>query len=116
MKQVRSFVINRGEWLRGSLNSLLLCEGSKKMCCLGIYLKSCGIEDSVLAGAGSPIDIFKAAPLPRWLISENKEWNSRLVSSLIDANDDEHASEAQREERIIELFAKEGITVTFKGE
>ena len=127
LKNIKSFVIDRKIWARGRMldesggskvNSLLRIDD--KMCCLGIYLKACGVPNKDLLQVGDPENLdLPLKMLPKWLLEEvdiEGYENSKLVSDLIDANDATSCKEATREVKVAKLFAKTGIKVTFKGE
>jgi hypothetical protein len=111
------FVIKRSNWLRGegSDDSYLLRESDGKMCCLGFYLESLGCPLELLDGAQGPSDVpIKVRPKKgKWLINDDPSLCSIECNELIKAND-EAGDDGVREEEIIRLFAKEGITVKFE--
>lgn len=96
--------------------SKLLRPSDGKMCCLGSYLLACGVTKEQIEGRESPDDIdslpetagwtVEPAPVIRKLFSDDCE-------RLMRVNDVRNVDEKYREERVIELFAKQGITVEF---
>ena len=110
-------VIDRKVWLRGEggEKSLLLRPEDGKMCCLGIYLKQCGMPDSLLRGRANPTQLTTA---PTWLRAAGQFGGFTETAEcrfLILQNDDERISEPAREQRIAEGFAKAGVSVRFEG-
>jgi len=108
-------VIDRSLWLRGegSQHSRLLRKRDDKMCCLGFYLESCGTERKAMVEKSAPWQLgVNLAPEARWLRGTTGD-NSRDASNLIDTNDDTEMPADLREERIVHLFAKQGISVEF---
>lgn len=109
-----TLVIDRRIWLRGEAESCLLRRDGK-MCCIGIYLKACGIPDTSLVGLGSPFHARNAV-VPEWLLDRESWSNSHLALILIQSNDDQSLGEAEREERIASYFSSAGVTVVFAGD
>lgn len=129
-------IIDRSKWLRGEgeTASKLLRERDGKMCCLGFYLLSCGLEPDMIQGRGTPGAVYKyrelypeehqGEPVPAWTYEyhndEDEYYNTFIVRDLIRANDewvdDLIGGEKGREERITALFATQGIEVEFIGE
>ena len=129
--------INRQDWIRGDqrygMFSALLRASDQKMCCLGFYLRSCGIEE--MADYSSPghlhsnyTDEQRASnPIPEWLLqsasnftfdrneSQDGRNNTLDCQRLMDINDspDPELTEEQREKEIKELFLLHGVKVTF---
>lgn len=117
MKEIKKFTIDRKIWLRGegTDKSKLLRSSDGKMCCLGIYLKKCGVKPTLLNNLASPRQV--GIPIPNWLLNTRGE-NSMLVDSLMEENDRELVTEKMmnlKEREIRGLFKEAGIKVTFKG-
>lgn len=119
-------VIDRRVWLRGEggEGSYLLRESDGKRCCLGIYLKSLGVSDELLANQEYPVCIpSEFIPVEAlWLVTDDGQ-NSALVDDLTYLNDgiisERHAfgcstkTEEDRERRIAEHFLRMGVEVEF---
>lgn len=111
--------INRKVWLRGegSLSSRLLRSRDGKRCCLGIALGDAGVPDEALCEMRAPGEVvMQGTSLPdkfRWLIDDKFLWHSETTTLLMSANDYEGYTEQEREQRVSELFAKEGVEVEF---
>lgn len=120
---MQNLVIDKSIWLRGEGNekSFLLRSADNKMCCVGIYMKSCGFTTKELKDNGAVEDVegyitydTKGDPEKRFKQAKcNWLQNRSTVSDLYETNDNEEISEAEREEQIIEGFAKNGVKVTF---
>lgn len=119
---VTEFVIKRSEWLHGetSRNSYLYRSTDQKRCCVGSYLKACGVPDRVMMNRGGAIsDINTLTPLVEavapWLVNSSYgvKQNSDYAHRLYSLNDGTLVDEGDREELITEAFAKQGIKVTF---
>jgi len=111
---VGEFTIDRKEWLRGEgvYQSYLLRARDGKRCCVGIYLKACGMSDEELSGVTGANEKPVCDLLPQeagWLL------NWELLGHLYVDNDERSTSESEREERIAEGFARNGIKVNFIG-
>lgn len=122
-KNVKNFVINRGKWLTADiqmtygLDSQLRDEGSGLCCCLGIYLKSCGISDHRLNGKCLPSNVPSARKLT-WLYTGAKDdgFDTYVQNIIADANDSCELRPRQREQQIARLFRMFGnIRVRFSG-
>jgi len=140
MKKQEELVINRQTWLRGTGGAISrLYREDGKRCCLGFYCKNHGISDELLEDQPSLYDVqqnFHEAMIPNevmWLLDFSREnttnhfdANSKIARLLMEANDaifrkgnnwndkfGVRITEAEREAKIIELFAKQGIVVRF---
>lgn len=121
-------VISRKRWIRGGDGmSYLLRDTDKKMCCLGFYLRSCGVRPSKLTDRESPREVTNAKgdvvmpPNAAWLVTKTGA-DSRTCLALMRINDDddddpfaadETKREAKREAKIARIFAKHDVRVTF---
>jgi hypothetical protein len=106
--------INRHTWLRGRQGSVLLRPRDQKRCCLGQCLGDAGVPDSILENRSTPGSIERRI-VPdawRWLL-DNCDYNSTACLDLMDANDALSPTEEERETRLIELFARNGVQVEF---
>ena len=100
------------------------------MCCLGVYLEACGFKKDDMKYICTPKRLPDINHLPLWLKSYDgkcKEDASNLMSvndeSIIDTETYEHyklenrlsvyhhTSEEEREEKVVALFKKNGVTV-----
>lgn len=120
------FEIDRETWHRGqgSNTSQLLLENGNK-CCLGFYLKACGISDLVIYNKGTPKMVAnelensdEQSKIPSWLLipADRKRHyiNSDSCRALINYNDVSSTTDEEKEAKIKEVFAANGVTVTFK--
>lgn len=125
------FTIDRARWLRGDENPYLLRASDGKMCCLGFFLRSCGLSDDELRDHSEPQHPFEegrpdeipnaAAFLVESEEADEDEWGEPSfdygptddASDLMTANDDPEVTEAERERRVARLFAKHGHEVDF---
>ena len=109
--------INRKRWFRGkgSEESKLLRAEDRKMCCLGFYLRACGVSVRGLTDETLPSDMLEDVPKKaRWLLKKTNEFeNSSDCQYLIDQNDTEELNELTREKRIAARFQKHGVDVEF---
>lgn len=135
---VKSFIIDRTNWLRGegSKASRLLRPTDEKMCCVGIYLKACGVprdqlldtaavESRRLVSGGLSLDSVSDTKLAIPILPEGASWlrddfkhcsgPTPAASALYSMNDYQASDmpERYREEGIRNLFAKQGVEVTF---
>lgn len=109
--------IDRSQWLRGegAARSYLLRRADQKMCCLGFYLRSCGLGADLIEGECYPSDLGNALPEKALWLGKTppgtgaKTWSSFLAST----NDDQFILASEREERIVQGFAEQGIEVSF---
>lgn len=120
------FEIDRETWHRGqgsNASSLLLPNG--KRCCLGFYLKACSIPDLAMYWRGTPMKVFndlgpgeEQSKIPSWLLSPasriDNSINSGACRALIYYNDVSSTTDEEKEAKIKEVFAANGVTVTFK--
>jgi hypothetical protein len=109
---IKELIIDRARW---GQSALLNKDGT--MCCLGFLSKACGVHDEVM------LDV--AFPRFDWInkYNINKEFVFLFPSlSLGDPemaakiNDDNSISKSEKETKLIELFAKNNINLSFIGE
>ena len=114
------FTIDRETWRRGDRGlglTLLLNPEDNTKCCLGFYASSCGLADEDIEERAVPISI------PTNIIPNEMHWlltstdfhrdHSEECGQLLAANDSGDIPETERESKIAEVFAKQGITVKF---
>lgn len=116
-------VIDRSRWLRmtpdadeGYQPVLLNEEGH--MCCLGFCLAAAGVGERRLIGKAYPNAVYIKTPLPksvRFLVQPYDK-GFKTESLFTSINDDEKLTEAERESRLTEEFARRGVDVTFVDE
>jgi hypothetical protein len=122
------FTIDRSKWLRGEgqENSYLLRERDGKMCCLGMFGLACGLETEQIKEIAAPCLVpTDGGPAASFWVKKNaaasflfdeEDENSRACGELMSINDALEIDREAREEKIVEIFAKNGITVEFVGE
>lgn len=134
-----NLTISRKVWWRGETSKLLgtACgeTTSRKQCCVGIYLSALGAPDSELFDIGGAQQVSRHG-LPKealWLVRESPLEPRRggepsleprrgvcyrdptvEAGSLYGINDNKDLSEEDRETKIKERFARQGVTVTFE--
>lgn len=118
MTPVTEFVISRKKWLRGegASASALYRREDRKQCCVGIYLSACGVDNETLS-KGSAARLLGLSELPKWLTETNDgmiQDRFSVIGSLYATNDDRGTPDPDRESRIAELFARNGVTVSFE--
>jgi hypothetical protein len=111
-------VIDRKIWLRGegSANSRLLRQSDEKLCCVGIFGRAIDIPDDILKGQGSvrACSLSSRNQWPEWTTASPEQPNkSHDIYALYNWNDLMGVNEKEREEKIIELFAKHDVQVEF---
>lgn len=120
---MQTLVIDRNIWGRGggSGRGRLLNPITERMCCLGIYIQSFGIDKKYLHDKESPTNLDRAcvkelrkkAP---WMFLRDafrRNVTSDLAAEMMAVNDDHHYEEDEREEEIKSLFYQAGVEVTF---
>ena len=106
-------------WLRGEGpdESYLYRTKDKKQCCVGIYLRHCGMKVKDLKGQPGAEDVACNGdnPLPSkasWLV-DGGSLNTIEASSLYSINDAVDMSETERKKQVKAQFAEVGIKVKF---
>ena len=132
---VKSFVVDRETWYRGKgAGKSCLLNTNGKLCCLGFYARSCGVEDRLMRNIGDPNNLVemldgektifdikvnhvnrKANVLWETKLVHNKK-NSDICNKLMTVNDSETFDTFEREKKLTALFKKIGIKVKFVGE
>lgn len=105
------FVLDRSRWFRGdSQGSMLLRSWDWKMCCLGLFLESCGVPVEKLRNVHLPSYVnFPLPPKAKWTCSADITYPEGIVHT----NDSTTMKEEDREKRLIALFALQGVELTF---
>jgi len=133
------FTVYRDKWLRGGKNGIgetadaYLLDSKGCRCCLGFLGSVLGTPDLDMRGTGQP-DELEDKRWPESLVCREPDPDSldedgepfpdeppppllfgctKVLSDLMDVNDRESLTDAQRETRITELFASVDIDVTF---
>jgi hypothetical protein len=108
---IKKLIIDRARW---GQSALLNKDGT--MCCLGFLSKACGVHDEVMLGVAFPrFDWIKEYNI-------NKEFGDRagvyggVAGEASKINDDNSISKSEKETKLIELFAKNNINLSFIGE
>lgn len=107
------FTIKRSKWLRGEDgDSFLLRSTDGKMCCLGQIANQCRVAKAHLKDRGTPAQVGTsiAGKIKDFVMEGN---NTPLSYDAMKINDDEEITDKVREKRLISLFKKHGITLTF---
>lgn len=110
---ITEFTIKRSEWLHGegAVRSYLLRREDGKKCCLGFYSLACGLEIANIAGSSTPLSIANLPAEMKWLMKD--PGRSEVARKLMARNDRRDLNEEARERGIADLFASQGIKVTF---
>lgn len=105
MPPVKELVIDRARWGQGKLKRF----DNGKMCCLGFLSLACGVPEARI--------LNKAFPCSTWAeeYGVNKEFVDRAEPAA-GINDSTTKSYTQKEFELIDLFADNGITLSFIGE
>lgn len=139
IEHVTEFDLSRKVWIRNEQHSRLVRKRDGKMCCLGVYLKACGFEEDDMEEVCTPKGMAPHLldKLPPWLAKNHDAAGVATVKippldiTIMNVNDESildassygrfkakgwllyyhHADENEREEKIINLFKKNGVTV-----
>lgn len=119
---IKSFVVERKRWLRGRPEAgfSFLLDSANRRCCLGFYASACGVTDEMLLAWSNP-GVLKDVigdNYPEqmgWLIESRagKTIPSKAGYALMEMNDDSLLGDDDKEKRVREGFAKQGIEVQF---
>ena len=133
---MHKLVIDRSKWACGVLfgQSMLYNTYTERMCCLGHYLVSLGLDKEELENKLNPYELItdkekfdKLKDKMKNLIQENKKYDKRTFSSNSVArnvkwanqamiiNDDYTVPQEEREESLINEFAKIDVELSFTG-
>lgn len=123
---MKEFVIDRSVWARGKPDgTACLLREDGKMCCLGIYLRALGMKPHQILGKAYPSAVRQQRPTAptAWLDETSPvrlllDWDGPHTWQTVLAytNDDAKIEDADREKRIRDGFAANGIAVSFVGE
>jgi hypothetical protein len=111
-----TFTVHRSTWYRGhfgqqdSSSKLLRPDGQR--CCIGFVGQQCGIPDGQLLDRGTVAvcDIDSYMKFPGWMRSELEPSE---IENAYNTNDHSQITDAEREEELIEIFARNGDTLVF---
>lgn len=123
---LKTLTVKRSEWARGDINgpSSLVNEIDKK-CCLGFFMKKCGVSYKKMKLCPTPNDVeykneilFKKVPQLVSFVREDEESrcplrNTNFCDVAMIINDDKRINEETRENRLIELFKNHNIKLKF---
>lgn len=104
---IDKFTVIRSKWGQGRL---LTNDG--KMCCLGFLSKACGYSDKDLGTRSFPNSYWDRIP-DKFRYAATAAYHARLATVAAQINDLD-APLAEKEAKLITLFAKNGITLTFE--
>lgn len=109
------FTIIRSKWFRGLGSfgsSLLRVDGT--MCCLGQVARQCGVKNEEMRGTGSPegLDNSVRPLLPAFLLAGDGR-NSDVCRRMMEINDSLDLGDDEREQKLTEIAAANGITLHF---
>lgn len=118
------FTINVENWLRGTGEDMSFLHRSQdgKECCVGQYLRACGMPVEAINNikAGRQIIVGRNSALPpqaRWLVNREGIWHdTEDATELYSCNDDQIMSEQFRRKEIVRLFGLNGVQVKFSDE
>lgn len=115
--RIKTLTIKRSEWGRGPFTlsgggprRLLNLEGFK--CCLGFFSLACGVPAKEILGASGPDNLKKddQEKIPQLVFLEE---HTALTIEAVKINDDPFIEEAEREQKLSELFRKKGVKLKF---
>jgi len=119
---MKQLLIDRNKWCRGKINNnhgTALLDDGGMMCCLGFYCKQIdGMEDKDIHEIAVPAQIGKTLveKLSILVDDEYEEENNDFSDTAININDNMSISEEDRENRLKEHFASNGIEIKFTGD
>lgn len=114
------FTIDRSKWRSGlsyryatGKGATLLLNTEGFMCCLGQCMEQEGIRKRLLLNTGAPRELRVES-----IFIDEKGANSLIANEAIGINDDNEPMKTvqEKEESLIELFAKHGHEIEFVGE
>lgn len=113
---MKELIINLKKWYRGkgSDNSRLrLSDG--RQCCLGFYLRACGVRAQNIESHATPGAVSHQVPdEARWLLGNQFKEHSNDCQALMNFNDREDVSESVRRQQIVDIFRRHDVVVKFK--
>lgn len=113
-QQAKQFTVVRKLWARGDLQTnILLRTESGKQCCLGFFARACGYKAREITGQANLFDLVER-PDRGTKIYQQFGIDEDTHEDIVFCNDDVFIEEPEREKRLKELFASQGIEVTFE--
>jgi hypothetical protein len=115
---VKELVINLKKWYRGKgddESKLRLSDG--RQCCLGFYLRACGMKTNEIQGVATPNGVkFNLPNDARWLLGSSGLSAPHSVDgkALMEVNDDPKVNEKIRQTVIAKIFRRHGVKVAYK--
>lgn len=124
LRVLKNFTIKRENWLsyeaqrKEEVASYLREPDTRRMCCLGVYLRSCGVPTDALERVDYPENLLSESHLNLAEKAGLVEWpgsNTKVTSQLAKANDSKRLTRFEREARIKKLFKTLGVAIKFTG-
>jgi hypothetical protein len=132
MADVKEFTIDRSRWARGAIRPVATMLQSKEdgsRCCLGFFALACGYTEAEIEDRATPINVVNNGvtrnnKFPQWLVHTDGA-HSYAAARLMSVNDTAGflgksglpvagaENEAEREKRVAEIFADNGVVVKF---
>lgn len=116
---MEKLIIDRKKWLRGTrIGSKLLKKTTRKMCCLGFFVRQCGFKIKDIENITSPeiVVAHNKQISPDNLIYRllrDGRLDSDITYELMRINDSNKISEEVREKELTRLFKKIKFEVEF---
>lgn len=104
---IKELVIPRSQWGKGRLR----LTASDKMCCLGHLSVACGVPPEDLHGENFPLPSWTS--VPEWARYPHRSAMPRAAPIMQRAAAINDSDRSTREAELIELFASQGIALSF---
>lgn len=113
---MKVITINRKRWLRGTGDGFLR-NGSGKQCCLGFVCRDFGMKARDIFDHALPDDVDEyQKKLPEWLWTSGSNTDCGKAAEINDSLiGNKVKSERDRESKIKEIFARNGLRAKFVG-
>lgn len=126
-KKLKVVKANRAKWIRGRLgDDATLWDKKGNACCVGIYLKACGMRPEDLQGEPQADAYAELGTIPkqaRWLVEtmEGPEVSWKPLDATDDASalyseNDSRAGYSCDERKIKAIFKRHGVDFQISGE
>ncbi len=113
---MRKLVIDRKKWLKGDDgNNSCMLDDDGHMCCLGFVARRITkLSKERLFRQGTPADCYLGESLLTYS-SDGTLRDNDFSAEAMDINDDSGLSEKEREKKLIKLFKKNDIELSFSN-
>ena len=110
-----NFTVDRATWYRGKRTGSQLLRSDGLQCCIGFVCQQSGISASRIRNIKAITERISTNRLPDWMqvVGLSSSTKNPDLYACYEINDDTELEDDVRENRLQEIFARHGDTITF---